>query len=172
MGLPVWVTVIICRLLGGFITGFLGVAVFAGLLITNPAGTPVAQTSLVTYSLVVTVLSAAVIGLVMAGLLPALSGCRVGIGTAMLAAFAGQMVPFIGGALFTNALLSSRQGAYSLTLMMTATPLVSLGLTALGIAVTAWMVQSASGGAGSGRGPDYDLYSRSRQTSLDEPPEL
>src|SRR6185437_16546893 len=99
MGIPVWVTVIICRFLGGFITGFLGVAVFAGLLITNPAGTPVPQASLVTYSLVVTVLSAAVIGLLMTGLLPALSGCRVGVGTAVLAAFAGQMVPFIGGAL-------------------------------------------------------------------------
>ena len=108
----------------------------------------------------------------MTGLLPALSGCRVGIGTCMLAAFAGHMVPFIGGALFTNALLSSRQGAYSLTLMMTATPLVSLGLTALGIAVTAWMVQSSSGGAGSGHDPNYDLYSRARRTSLDEPPEL
>ena len=166
MGLPVWVTVIICRFLGGFITGFLGVAVFAGLLITNPAGTPVPQTSLVTYSLVVTVLSAAVIGLVMTGLLPALSGCRVGIGTAMLAAFAGQMVPFIGGALLTHALLSSGSGAYSFTLMTTATPLVALGLTMLGIAVTAWMVQSSSTGGGSGRGPRYDLYTRARQ---DEP---
>jgi hypothetical protein len=56
--------------------------------------------------------------------------------------------------------------------MMTATPLVSLGLTALGIAVTAWMVQPASGGAGSGRGPNDDPYGRARQTSLDEPPEL
>jgi len=171
MGIPVWVTVVIRRLLGGFITGFLGVAVFAGLLITNPAGTPVPQTSVVTYSLVVTVISAAVIGLVMMGLLPALSGCRVSLGTAMLAAFAGQMVPFIGGAVFTNALLSSRQGAYSLTLMMTATPLVSLGLTALGVAVTAWMVQSSSAGSGSGRGANYDLYGRARQTSLDDPPE-
>jgi len=103
-------------------------------------------TSLVTYSLVVTVLSAAVIGLAMTGLLPALSGCRVGIGTAMLAAFAGQMVPFIGGALFTNALIPSRQGAYSLTLMMTATPLVSLGLTALGIR------HGVDGAVGVGRG--------------------
>ena len=172
MGLPVWVTVIICRLLGGFITGFLGAAVFAGVLITNPAGTPVPQTSLVTYSLVVTVISAAVIGLVLTGLLPALSGRRVGIGTAVFAAFAGQMVPFIGGALLTNALLSSRQGAYSLTLMMTATPLVSVGLTALGIAVTAWIVQSSTGGSGRGPDPDYDLYSRARRSSLDEPPEL
>jgi hypothetical protein len=53
-----------------------------------------------------------VIGLVMTGLLPALSGCRVGLGTAVLASFAGQMVPFIGGALLTHALLSSRSGAY------------------------------------------------------------
>ena len=54
--------------------------------------------------------------------------------------------------------------------MMTATPLVSLGLTALGIAVMAWIVQSSTGG--SGPGPDYDLYSRARRSSLDEPPEL
>jgi hypothetical protein len=171
MGIPVWVTVIICRLLGGFITGFLGVAILAGLLITNPAGTTAPQSSLVTYSLVVSVLAAAVIGLVMTGLLPALSGVRVSLGTAMLAAFAGQMVPFIGGALFTNALLSHQQGASSLTLMMTATPLVSLGLTALGIAITAWIVQSSWAGGGSGIGPRYDLYSRARQTSLDDPPE-
>jgi hypothetical protein len=70
MDIPVWVTVIICRLLGGFITGFLGVAVLAGLLITNPVGTTAPQSALVTYSLVVTVVSAAVIGLVMTGLLP------------------------------------------------------------------------------------------------------
>jgi hypothetical protein len=81
------------------------------------------------------------------------------------------MVPFIGGALLTHALLSSRSGAYSLTLMTTATPLVALGLTVLGIAVTAWMVSSSSGG-GSGGGPRYDLYSRARRTSLDDPPGL
>jgi hypothetical protein len=69
-------------------------------------------------------------------------------------------------------LVSSRDGAYSLTLMTTATPLVALGLTVLGIAVTAWMVQSSSPGGGSSRGPRYDLYSRARQSSLDEPPQL
>jgi hypothetical protein len=72
MGIPVWVTVIICRLLGAFIIGFLGVAVLAGLLITNPVGTTAPQSALVTYSLVVTVVSAAVIGLVMTGPLPPL----------------------------------------------------------------------------------------------------
>jgi hypothetical protein len=34
------------------------------------------------------------------------------------------------------------------------------------------MVQSSASGGGSGRGPRHDLYSRARQTSLDEPPEL
>lgn len=173
MGLPVWVTVVISRLVGGFVTGFLGVAVFATVLITNPAGpTPAPQSSLVTFSIVVTLVSTVVIGLVMTGLLPALSGCRVSVGTAILASFAGQMVPFIGGALLTHALLSSRQGAASLTLMTTATPLAGLGLSVLGIVVTAWMVQSSAGGGDSGRGPRYDLYSRARQTSLDEPPQL
>jgi hypothetical protein len=172
MGIPVWITVVISRFIGGFITGFLGSAMFATLLITNPAGTPAPQASLVTYSLVLSVVSAAVIGLVMTGLLPALSGCRVGLGTAVLASFVGQMVPFVGGALVTHALLSSRDGAYSITLMTTATPLVALGLTVLGIAVTAWIVQSSSDGGGPGRGPRYDLYGRARRTSLDDPPEL
>jgi hypothetical protein len=81
------------------------------------------------------------------------------------------MVPFIGGALLTHSLLSSRDGAYSITLMTTATPLVALGLTVLGIAVTAWMVGSSSDGGGSGRGPRYDLYGRARRSSLDDPPE-
>jgi hypothetical protein len=172
MGIPVWITVVISRFIGGFITGFLGVAVFATVLVANPGGAPAPQSSLVTYSLLLSIVSAGVIGLVMTGLLPALSGCRVSLGTAVLASFVGQMVPFIGGALLTHALLSSRSGAYSLTLMTTATPLVALGLTVLGIAVTAWMVQSSSSGGGSGRGPRYDLYGRARQTSLDEPPEL
>ncbi len=172
MGIPVWITVVISRFIGGFITGFLGSAMFAAFLITNPAGTPAPQASLVTYSLVLSVVSAAAIGLVMTGLLPALSGCRVGLGTAVLASFVGQMVPFVGGALVTHALLSSRDGAYSITLMTTATPLVALGLTILGIAVTAWIVQSSSDGGGSGRGPRYDLYGRARRTSLDDPSEL
>jgi hypothetical protein len=171
MGVPIWITVVISRFVGGFITGFLGTAVFATYLITNPAGTATPQSSLVTYSLLLSIVSAGVIGLVMTGLLPALSGCRVGLGTAVLASFVGQMVPFIGGALLTHALLSSRDGAYSITLMTTATPLVALGLTVLGIAVTAWMVSSSSGG-GSGGGPRYDLYSRARRTSLDDPPGL
>jgi hypothetical protein len=166
VGIPVWITVVISRFIGGFITGFLGVAVFATVLVANPGGAPAPQSSLVTYSLLLSIVSAGVIGL------PALSGCRVSLGTAVLASFVGQMVPFIGGALLTHALLSSRSGAYSLTLMTTATPLVALGLTVLGIAVTAWMVQSSSSGGGSGRGPRYDLYGRARQTSLDEPPEL
>jgi hypothetical protein len=172
VGIPVWITVVISRFIGGFITGFLGVAVFATVLVANPAGAPAPQSSLVTYSLLLSIVSAGVIGLVMTGLLPARSGCRVSLGTAVLASFLGQMVPFIGGALLTHALLSSRSGAYSLTLMTTATPLVALGLTVLGIAVTAWMVQSSSSGGGSGRGPRYDLYGRARQTSLDGPPEL
>jgi hypothetical protein len=172
LGIPVWITVVICRFIGGFITGFLGAAVFATVLVANPAGAPAPQSSLVTYSLILSIVSAGVIGIVMTGLLPALSGCRVSLGTAVLASFAGEMVPFIGGALLTHALLSSRDGAYSLTLMTTATPLVALALTALGIAVTAWMVQSSSSVGGSGRGPRYDLYSRARQSSLDEPPEL
>jgi hypothetical protein len=171
MGVPIWITVVISRFVGGFITGFLGTAVFATYLITNPAGTGTPQSSLVTYSLLLSIVSAGVIGLVMTGLLPALSGCRVGLGTAVLASFVGQMVPFVGGALLTHALLSSRDGAYSITLMTTATPLVALGLTVLGIAVTAWMVGSSSDGGGSGRGPRYDLYGRARRSSLDDSPE-
>ena len=171
MGIPVWITVVISRFIGGFITGFLGAAVFATALVTNPAGAPAPQSSLVTYWLILSIVSAGVIGLVMTGLLPALSSCRVSLGTAVLASFAGQMVPFIGGALLTHALLSSG-GAYSFTLMTTATPVVALGLTVLGIAVTAWIVQTSSSGGGSGGGPRYDLYSRARRTSLDEPPEL
>jgi hypothetical protein len=90
MGLPVWVTVVISRLVGGFVTGVLGVAVFATVLITNPAGTPTPQSSLVTYSFVLTIVSTVVIGLVLTGLLPALSGCRVSLGTALLASLAAR----------------------------------------------------------------------------------
>ena len=33
MGIPVWITVVISRFIGGFITGFLGVAVFAAFVV-------------------------------------------------------------------------------------------------------------------------------------------
>ena len=112
-----------------------------------------------------------VIGLVMTGLLPALSGCRVSVGTAILASFAGQMVRS-SAVRCPHTRCCPRGRARPLRLMTTGTPLVALGMSVLGIVVPAWMGQSSAGGRDSGRGPRYDLYSRARQTSLDEPPQL
>jgi hypothetical protein len=170
MDLPVWVTVVVGRIAGGFVTGIFAGAILASELVAHPTGSGLSQSSALPYSIGVAVVAAVVTGLVTAGLLPPFSGRRVGIGTAVLASFAGEMIPFIGATLFTHAALSSR-GYASWTFFATASPLLGLGLTALGIVVTVWMIQSSVVG-GSPRGPRYDLYSRARQNSLDEPPEV
>ncbi len=168
MELPVWVTVLIARVVGGAITGFVAGAVLAGTLLAHPAGTGLSHSSGLEYSLGIAVVAALVTGAVLAWLLPTLSDCRVDIGTAVLAAFAGEMVPFIGAALFTREAIDAR-GSTSWAYFAGASPMFSIALSVFGVLVTVWMIASSIQG-GSGRGANLDLYSRARQTSLDEPP--
>jgi hypothetical protein len=168
MDLPVWVTVLIGRIVGGAITGFVAGAVLASTLLAHATGFGLSRSSTVMYAMGIAVAAALVTGLVIARLLPLLSGCRVDAGTAIVAAFAGEMVPFIGATVLTHAALDER-GQVSWTYFATASPIVSLAFTAIGVLVTVWMITSSVQN-GSGRGPNLDLYSRARQTGLDEPP--
>lgn len=168
MELPVWVTVLVGRVVGGAVTGFLAGVVVASTLLAHPTGHGLSRSGGLAYAMGVAVAAALVTGLVTAKLLPPLSGCRVDVGTAVLAAFAGEMVPFIGATVFTDAAFDSR-GETAWSVFATASPIVSLGFTVLGVLVTVWIITS-SAQAGTGRGPNLDLYSRARQSSLDEPP--
>jgi hypothetical protein len=168
MDLPVWVTVIIGRIVGGAITGFVAGVVLASTLLAHPTGHGLSHSGGLAYAMGIAVAAALVTGLVTAKLLPVLSGARVDVGTAVLASFAGEMVPFIGAVALTHAAFDQR-GQTSWTFFATASPMVSLVFTVLGVLVTVWMITSSAQG-GSGRGANLDLYSRARQMSLDEPP--
>jgi hypothetical protein len=165
MQLPVWVTVVIARFVGGFAVGFVaGVVYIASSGSTNGA---LGQSSTLTLSLVVTLVGAVVTGALTVAMLPALSGCRVTIGTAVLATVIGQLIPFIGGLLVSHAVTRDTSTSMYLPLYGAAGPLLSLGLTIAGIAVTAWMIQSTIV-AGSGSGPRLELYGKARRESLDD----
>jgi hypothetical protein len=66
------------------------------------------QSSTLALTLVVTLISALVTGAVIVALLPALSGCNVSMGTAILASFIGQLIPFVGGLLISHAVTDNR----------------------------------------------------------------
>jgi hypothetical protein len=160
--LPVWVTVVIARFVGGFAVGFV-----AGIAYIATSGSANGQSSALTLTLVVTLVGAVVTGAVTVALLPALSGCRVTIGTAVLATVVGQLIPFIGLLLVSHAVTRDTSTSMYLPLYGAAGPLLSLGLTVAGIAATAWIIQSTTI-VGSGSGPRYELYGKARRESLDE----
>ena len=165
MQLPVWVTVVIARFVGGFAVGFVAGIVFVAS--TGGADGRLQQSSALTLTLAVTLIGAVVTGAVTAALLPALSACRVSIGTAILATFVGQLIPFVGGLLVSHAVTRTPSASMYLPLYGTAGPLLALGLTVAGIAATVWMIQSSTL-VGSGRGPRYELYGKARRESLDD----
>jgi hypothetical protein len=167
--LPVWVTVIIARFVGGFAVGFVAGIVY--MASSGRADGGLGQSSTLTLTLVVTLVGAVVTGAVTVALLPPLSGCRVTIGTAVVATVVGQLIPFIGGLLVSHAVTRDTSTSMYLPLYGTAGPLLSLGLTVAGIAATAWMIQSTTmvgSGSGSGSGPRLELYGKARRESLDD----
>jgi hypothetical protein len=166
--LPVWVTIVIARFVGGFAVGLVaGILVAAALVTHTTPGVGLEESSALTLTLAVTLIGALVTGALIVGLLPPLSGCHVGFGTAFLAACAGSLIPFIGGTLFFRVVVRNPSASAYLPLYGAASPFVSLGLTIAGIAATAWMIQSSTG-LGSGRGPRYELYGKARRESLED----
>jgi hypothetical protein len=165
--LPVWATVVIARFVGGFAVGFVTGVVYVAS--NGGADGGLVRSSSLTLALVVTLVGAVVTGAVTVALLPMLSGCRVTIGTAVLATVVGQLIPFVGELLISHAVIRETSTTMYLPLYGTAGPLLSLGLTIAGIAATAWMIQSTTiAGSGSGSGPRYELYGKARRERLDD----
>jgi hypothetical protein len=140
MQLPVWVTVVISRFLGGFVVGFVAGVVYTGVVVTRQVGTPLSQTTTVSLGVVSAVVGSFVIGAVTAWLLPIVSGRHVAMAVAILATFIGEMIQLVGGALFVNAVVGTPQAALYLPVYSTAGPLVSLGLTVVAVSTTAWLI--------------------------------
>jgi hypothetical protein len=137
-GAPVWMTVICARVIGGFAVGFLSYSVLAS---AHPAaGASAAWSDALTF--VPAVIGALVTGLAITLLLPSISGRRVGLGNAILAAFAGAMLPLITGLVIVGS--AARASSGSIVAVAGAGVLLTLLVQILGIAVTAWMVSSSS----------------------------
>lgn len=137
-GAPVWMTVLCARVIGGIAVGFLAYSTLAAAEPASVRGATWNDALIV----VPAVIGALVTGLAITLLLPTISGRRVGLGNAVLAAFAGAMIPLIAGRL----VVGSAAHASARTIVAVAGAGVALTLLTqiLGIAVTAWMVSSSS----------------------------
>ena len=96
--------------------------------------------------------------LVLIGLLPSMSGIRVGFGTALVATICGYLVSTILlAALLPHAAIYDNVAATGGAGALPALGFASLLLPIAGIAVTTWMITS-SAGAGGGGGDKSHLY--------------
>jgi hypothetical protein len=121
-------TVLVARLAGGVIGGSVSYALAHG----NSALGAVAPA----------VVGAAVTGVAITLLLPAISKRTIGGGTALGAAMLGAALPVVGTLVLTHG--SFRTSAGGTLVFSGAGALVTLASTVLGIAVTSWIVSTAS----------------------------
>src|ERR671934_2707689 len=91
---PVWVTVLTARFAGGLLGGYAGVALLRG---------TVAPASSSALAVAVPILFGALVtGGAISILLPPISGRSVALGNAVVASFAGALVPLIAGMAFAR----------------------------------------------------------------------
>ena len=137
---PVWVTVLVARFVGGLFGGLAGYVIVRGSVDAAQLGSGATSTSRLIVLFVPMLLNAAIMGLAICLLLPRISSRRVGLGNAIMAAFAGAMVPLIAAlALVSDAGSHATDGIF-----VAGASFVSIAFAILGIAVTAWMVGSSS----------------------------
>ena len=157
MKLPVWLTVFVSGLVGSWAGGLL-----AGLLVVpmvygaDRAHHDLSQVWIV-LSLGSALAQAAITALVLIGLLPSMSGIRVGFGTALVATICGYLVSTILLVLLFHAAIHDNVAATGGAGALPALGFASLLLPIAGIAVTTWMITS-SAGAGGGGGDKSHLY--------------
>ncbi|HET6848126.1 MAG TPA: hypothetical protein VFH74_04655 [Gaiellales bacterium] len=156
MTLPVWVTVLISSFVGGFVARRIDALLVLPLLLGNAQGGTLAS-NVTTWLLVDTLVNVAVAALLAFVLLPALSSVRPSIGTVFMATLVGKLIVFGGTFLLLRATLQSNLAAGGGIALLPAFGLLSLGLTALGIYVTATMIGSSPASSG-GDGGRLDMY--------------
>jgi hypothetical protein len=147
--LPIWVTVLI----SGFVGSWIGRVISSALVLPLILGGTSHETFASNWALFVAVggiLQVAVTGAVLLGLLPALSSVRVGFGTAFIATLVGNLITVIGTLVLLRAAVQSSLAGGGGVGLLPAFGLFSLGLTALGIFVTATMIASSQAGSGDG----------------------
>ncbi|MGH3138269.1 MAG: hypothetical protein ACRDQE_00910 [Gaiellales bacterium] len=137
---PVWLTVLAARFVGGLLGGMVGYVIVRGSVNAQPLGSGTTSTSRLIVLIVPMLLNAAIMGLAIKFLLPRMSSRTVGLGNATMAAFAGGMVPLIAGLA-----LASGAGSHAVDVFFVAgLSFISIASAILGVAVTAWMVETSS----------------------------
>ena len=137
---PVWLTALAARFVGGLLGGMAGYVIVRGSVNAERLGSGTTSTSRLIVLIVPMLLNAAITGLAIKFLLPRMSSRTVGIGNAIMAAFAGGMVPLIAGLALT-----SGAGSHAVDVFFVAgISFISIASAILGVAVTAWMVETSS----------------------------
>jgi hypothetical protein len=136
-GAPVWITILCARAIGGFAVGFLS---YWALAAAEPAVASATWNDALTF--VPAVIGALVTGLAITLLLPSMSARRIGLGNAILAAFAGGMIPLIAGLVVVGSVVRASSG--SMVAVAGTGIALTLVMQILGLGVTAWMVSSSS----------------------------
>lgn len=144
-GLPVWVTVLLARLVGGLLVGRLFILATGGGYVPGQ----VSINSALTAVFLPTVIGALVTGAVITFLLPRLSELTVGFGNAALAAFAGAMLPMI-----VDQVLAHSQAAGATSFVGLITLVGAVALTATMVSASATPTGHESGGRETGS-PGY-----------------
>lgn len=149
--LPVWVTVVISSFIGGFIARQVDALLVLPALLGNAQADTLAN-NVTTWLLVDMIVNVGIAALLVFFLLPVLSSTRTGFGTAFIATLVGKLIVFGGTILLLRATVQSNLAAGGGLAMLPALGLFSLGLTALGIYVTATIIGSSPApGGGGGR---------------------
>ena len=164
MTLPVWVTVLISSFVGGFVARRVDALLVLPVLLGNAQADTLAN-NVTTWLVVDLMVNVAVAALLTFLLLPALSSVRAGFGTTFAATLVGKLIVFGATILLLRATVQSNLAAGGGLAMIPALGLLSLGLTALGIYVTATMIGSSPASSG-GDGGRLDMYGG--QAYLDE----
>ena len=137
---PVWVTVLGARFIGGLLGGFAGYVIVRGSVDAERLGPGTTSTSRLIVLFVPMLLTTLIMGLAIRILLPRVSGRRVGLGNAIMGAFAGAMVPLVAALALVRGAGSHASDAF----FVAGASFVSVAFAILGIAVTTWMVSSSS----------------------------
>ncbi len=153
-GSPVWLTVIVARVAGGFAAGMVGAVTFASVASRSSTFGP--ETPTFHFSpwllLAPVAIGALTTGLAIHLLLPRMSGMNIGVFQGIVAAASGALFSTVVTLLFNHNILTgggsslTSGGSASLALLGGTTIIVSLFNWILAIAITTWMVTHAATG--------------------------
>lgn len=152
---PVWLTVIVARVAGGFAAGMVGAVTFASVATRSPivgtGGSTLHYSPWLFFAPVA--IGAVTTGLAIHLLLPRMSGMNIGVFQGVVAAASGALFSTVVALLFNHSILTGG-GSTSLALLGGTTIVVSMFNWILAIAITTWMVTNAATGLETWRGKE------------------